>query len=176
MRCYHPEEDMNLDRICHELNLTEEQVINAFNYWERRKLVRRISDNPLKWQYVNIKQLNVTADPDPDLEYAEFSNAVYDAFDKVRRLHGSELSTCFEWHEELKLPTEVIIMLLNHMVSVKGKQFRISDADKVAVQMATENVRSVEDAEAFFSRDEQAYGGIRKVLKMMNKKRCVNIS
>ncbi len=170
MRCYHPEEDMNLDRICHELNLTEEQVINAFNYWERRKLVRRISDNPLKWQYVNIKQLNVTADPDPDLEYAEFSNAVYDAFDKVRRLHGSELSTCFEWHEELKLPTEVIIMLLNHMVSVKGKQFRISDADKVAVQMATENVRSVEDAEAFFSRDEQAYAGIRKVLKMMNKK------
>ncbi len=170
MRCYHPEEDMNLDRICHELDLTEEQVINAFSYWERRRLVRKISDNPPKWQYVNIKQLNISGDPDPDLEYTEFSNAVYDAFDKVRRLHGSELNTCFEWHEELKLPTEVIIMLLNHMVSVKGKQFRISDADKVAAQMATENVRSVEDAEAFLSRDEQAYAGIRKILKMMNKK------
>ena len=170
MCCYHPEEDMNLDRICHELNLTEEQVFNAFGYWERKRLVRRISDNPPMWQYANIKQLNTTGIPDPDPDYTEFANAVYDAFDNVRRLHGSELNSCFEWHEELKLPTEVIVMLLNHMVSVKGKQFRISDAEKVAVQMATENIRTIEEAETFFSRDEQAYTGIRKILKMLNKK------
>ena len=43
MRCYHPEEDMSLDRICHELNLSEDEVTAAFCYWERRKLVRRMS-------------------------------------------------------------------------------------------------------------------------------------
>ena len=99
-----------------------------------------------------------------------FSNAVYEAFDKVRRLHGSELSACFEWHEGLKLPTEVIIMLLNHMVELKGKNFRISEAEKVAVQMAGENIQSVEAAEEFFSRDGQAYTGIRKILKKMGKR------
>ena len=170
MRCYHPEEDMNLDRMCHELNMTEENVLNAFGYWERKRLVRRISDNPPKWQYINIKQINLAGgDMDPEPEYTEFSNALYDAFDKVRRLHGSELNTCFEWHEEMKLPTEVIIMLLNHMTSVKGKNFKIKDADKVAAQMATEDVRTVEAAEAFFSRDEQSYAGIRKILKMLGK-------
>ena len=170
MRCYHPEEDMNLDRMCHELNMTEDEVTAAFGYWERRRLVRRISDNPPKWQYVNIKQLNVTEEPDPEPEYTEFSNALYQAFDKVRRLHGNELNTCFEWREELKLPTEVIIMLLNHMVSVKGKNFRISDADKIAAQMASEDVRTVEAAEDFFSRDEQAVSGIKKILKKMGKR------
>ena len=171
MRCYHPEEDMNLDRMCHELNMTEDEVRAAFGYWERRRLVRRISDNPPKWQYINIKQINFAGDTDdPEPEYTEFSNALYDAFDKVRRLHGAELNTCFEWHEELKLPTEVIIMLLNHMTSVKGKNFKISDADKVAAQMATEDVRTVEAAEEFFSRDEQAYNGIRKILKKMGKR------
>ena len=170
MRCYHPEEDMNLDRMCHELNMTEEQVTAAFGYWERRRLVRRISDHPPKWQYVNIKQMMVTEDPDPEPEYAEFSNALYQAFDKVRRLHGSELNTCFEWHEELKLPTEVIIMLLNHMVSVKGRNFRIGDADKVAVQMASEDIRTMEAAEEYFSRDEQAAAGVRKILKKMGKR------
>ncbi len=99
-----------------------------------------------------------------------FSNAVYEAFDKVRRLHGSELSACFEWHEGLKLPTEVIIMLLNHMVELKGKNFRISEAEKVAVQMAGENIQSVEAAEEFFYRDGQAYTGIRKILKKMGKR------
>lgn len=170
MRCYHPEEDMNLDRMSHELNMTEDDVRAAFGYWERRRLVRRISDNPPKWQYVNIKQLNVTEEPDPEPEYTEFSNALYQAFDKVRRLHGSELNTCFEWREELKLPTEVIIMLLNHMVSVKGKNFRISDADKIAAQMASEEVRTVEAAEDFFSRDEQAVAGLKKILKKMGKR------
>ena len=170
MRCYHPEEDMSLARMCHELNMTEEDVAAAFRYWERRRLVRRISDNPPQWKYINIKQKNLVSDDEYDPEYEDFSNAVYEAFDKVRRLHGSELSACFEWHEGLKLPTEVIIMLLNHMVEIKGKNFRISDAEKTAVQMATEKILSVDAAEEFFSRDEQAYSGIRKILKKIGKR------
>ena len=170
MRCYHPEEDMSLARMSHELNMTEEDVAAAFRYWERRRLVRRVSDQPPRWQYINIKQKNLVDDDACDPEYEEFSTAVYEAFDKVRRLHGSELSACFEWHEGMKLPTEVIIMLLNHMAEVKGKNFRISDAEKTAVQMATENIMTVEAAEEFFSRDEAAYSGIKKILKKMGKR------
>ena len=171
MRCYHPEEEMNLDRMSHELGMTEENVMNAFAYWERKRLVRRISDNPPKWQYINMIQINLTEDrDDPDPGYTEFCNALYEAFDKKRRLHGSELSTCFEWREDLKLPTEVIIMLLNHMMEIKGKNFRISDANKTALQMAADEIRTVDAAEEFFSRDEQAVAGIKKILKMLGKK------
>ncbi len=169
MCCYHPEKEMNLDTMCHELDMTEDDVQAAFNYWERRKLVRRISDKPPVWQYVNVKQINLDSDPEPDRDYAEFSNAVYDAFDKVRRLHGNEISSCFEWREELKLPTEVIVMLLNHMVQIKGKNFRISDAGKVAVRMAEEGIRSVDAAEDYFLRDGQAYKGIREILRKLGK-------
>ena len=170
MRCYHPEEDMSPARMSHELNMTEDEIAAAFRYWERKGLVRRVSDNPPRWQYVNILQKNLGGDNEPaDPDYEEFSNAVYEAFDKVRRLHGSELSECFEWKEDMNLPTEVIIMLLNHMAEIKGKNFRISDAGKVAAQMAGENVRSVEAAEEFFSRDEKAYSGIRKILKKLGK-------
>lgn len=170
MRCYHPEEDMNLDRMCHELNMTAEEIANAFGYWERRRLVRRISDNPPRWQYINIKQKNLTNEDETDPEYEDFSAAIYDAFDHVRRLHGSELSTCFEWRENLKLPVEVIVMLLNHMVELKGKHFRINDADKVAAQLASENIMTVDQAEEFFSRDEQIVSGIRKILRKLGKK------
>ena len=170
MRCYHPEEDMSPDRMSHELNMTVDEVAAAFRFWERKGLVRRISDKPPKWVYVNILQKSLGGESDTaDPEYEEFGNAVYEAFDKVRRLHGSELSECFEWKEDLKLPTEVIIMLLNHMAEIKGKNFRISDAGKVAVQMADENIRTLEAAEEFFSRDEKAYKGIRKILKKLGK-------
>ena len=171
MRCYHPENDLNIDTIRHDLHMSADDILAAFRYWERRKLVRRISDKPPMWQYINIKQISMNSPEEGnDPEYEEFSNAIYEAFDKVRRLHGRELSTCFEWHEDLNLPTEVIIMLLNHMVEIKGKNFRISDAEKVAIQMAEENIRTVDSAEEFFSRDEQAYNGMKKILKQMGKK------
>ena len=169
MRCYHPEKDMNLDAMGHELNMTHEDILAAFRYWERRKLVRRVSDKPPVWQYVNIKQLILTDDPVNDPEYEEFCSALYDTFGKMRRLHGSELNTCFEWHEDLNIPTEVIIMLLNHMVEIKGRNFRISDAAKTAVRMAEEDIRTVEAAEEYFFRNGQAYKGIREILRKLGK-------
>ena len=107
MRCYHPEDDMSLERMGRELNMTEDDVAAAFRYWERRGLVRRVSDKPPKWQYINIKQKDLSGGEARDPEYEAFSDAVYAAFDKVRRLHGSELSKCFEWREDMNLPTEV---------------------------------------------------------------------
>ena len=171
MRCYHPEEDMSTERMCRELDMTEEEVTLAFGYWERRGLVRRVSDHPPRWQYINIKQKNLSTTEEPDPEYEAFSTAIYEAFDKIRRLHGSEISACFEWHEApLSLPTEVIIMLLHHMAEVKGRHFRITEAEKVAVRMANEDIRTVDAAEAYLSRDEKIYNGIRSVLKKLGKK------
>ena len=170
MRCYHPEEDMSLSRMCHELNMSEDEVTAAFRYWERKRLVRRVSDQPPRWQYVNIKQKDLgSEEEDTDPEYEEFSSAIYEAFDNVRRLNGSELNDCFEWYEDLKLPTEVIIMLLNHMVQIKGKNFRFSDAGKTAARMADENIRTVEAAEDYFLRDGQTYQRVREILRKLGK-------
>ena len=171
MHCYHPQEDMSPERMAHELNMTADEIQAAFRYWERRGIVRRVSDKPPKWQYANLKEINLHPEEPPvDPDYASFSKAVYEAFDHVRRLHGSELSECFDWHEELKLPTEVVIMLLNHMVEVKGRNFRISEAGRIAVQMAEEKISTIEDAEAFFSRDELCYEGARKILRKLGKR------
>ena len=170
LRCHYPEESMNLDRMCHELGMTEEEVLNAYRYWERRRVVRRISDHPPAWQYVNIQQTNLAGAEDPDPEYTAFSEAIYESFNKGRRLHGSELAQCFEWHEGLKLPMEVILMLLNHMVELKGKNFNFQDAEKVAAQMADEKILNVEDAEAFFSRDRQTWQEVKRILRKLGKR------
>ncbi len=169
MRCYHPEESMTVDSMSHELGLTEEEVKAAFRYWERRRLVRRVSDNPMRWQYVNLAQKSLLEEDSPDPEYEAFSSAIYETFDRVRRLHGSELSACFEWHEELGLETEVVLMLLHHMVEIKGKNFKIAEAGKLAREMAEENIRTVEAAEEFLTRNGKANKGARRVLKKLGK-------
>ena len=170
-RCYHPEEDMSLERMSRELGMEPESIRKAYGYWEKLGLVRRVSDQGPEWRYVNIKQRSLmTEGLGLEADYQAFSEALYDVFDNGRRLHGAEIATCYEWVEDLKLPAEVVIMLLRHMATVKGKNFSIQSAGKVALQMAEEGVASMEDAEEFLSRDRQLYDGTKRVLKKLGQR------
>ncbi len=170
MRCYHPEEDMTPGRMGKELGLTEEDVLSAYRYWERRGLVRRVSDQPVSYQYVSMRRgfLQETVAIDP--AYASFSEDLIRVFDNQRQLHGQEIQTCYEWVEDLHLPREVVIMLLRHMLRMKGKGFTIRDAERLAMKLAEEDIRTVEDAEDYFSRDEAIYQGTKKVLRRLGKR------
>ena len=166
--CYHPRKEMDIAGMSRELELPEDVILAAFRYWERRHLVCRISDNPPVWQYINIKQLNLNNGADgPEQDYTRFSREVQSAFDGDREFHGSELSACYEWKEDLGLSTEVIILLLKHMSLTRGKNFRIRDAEKTAILLSDEKAFTAEDAEAVLGRDEAAIAGLRKVLRKL---------
>ncbi len=170
MRCYHADPDLTTERMSRELNMPEEAILKAYRYWERRSLVRRISDNPPAWKYVNLHKVFAGDSSPADPVYDQFAEALYDVFDNGRRLHGAEIQTCFEWVEELKLPREAVIMLLKHMARVKGKDFSIQSADRIAAKMADEKINTVEEAEAFFSRDEKTYGAVHSILRKLGKR------
>ena len=48
-------EDNNLDTICKVLSLTEEQVKNAFNYWQEMGLVQIVSFSPFEVKFLPIR-------------------------------------------------------------------------------------------------------------------------
>ena len=165
--CYHPKKEMDLGTMGRELGMSEEEILAAFRYWERRGIVRRVSDNPPTWEYINIKQKSLVRDEGPDPEYVRFSCEIESSFEDVRDFHGSEIAACYEWKEEMNLSTEVIVMLLKYMCRTRGKNFRIKDAEKVAMHLADEKAYTVEDAEQVLARDEMMTAGFRKVLRKM---------
>lgn len=73
--------------------------------------------------------------------------------------------------EDLGLPPEVVILLLQHMMHQRGKGFSIKTASKLAAQLADENARTIDDAEQVLSRDTIVWEGCRKVLRRMGKRR-----
>ena len=171
MRCYHPEAGMSLKQMSHELNMEEDAVRKAYRYWERRGLVQRVSDEPLSYRYVNVRRKNMAGEePAADREYENFADSLYEVFGHARRLHGSEIRTCYEWVEDLGLPAEVVILLLKHMEKKKGRNFTIQSAEPMAVRMAEEDARTIEAAEAFLSRDQEIWQGTRDVLKRLGKR------
>ena len=67
MRCCHPSEEMTLAQMSHDLNLSEEDIRAAYRHWERRGLVRRVSDEPPVYQYVSVYQQFLMRDAAPPM-------------------------------------------------------------------------------------------------------------
>lgn len=168
--CYHPQGKMDLDYIARELGMTEDEVQTAFRYWEKRRLVRRISDKPPEWQYVNIKQISLENNDDPEPDYVRFCREIENSLQDIRVFHGSETAACYEWKEEMGLSTEIIILLLRYMARTRGKHFRIKDAEKIAMELSDEKAFTVDEAEQFLNRDEAMNTGFRKILRKMGKR------
>lgn len=173
MQCYHPQQTTTLAQMARELFMTEEAILTAYRHWERKGLVRRIADNPPVFRYVSIKQLTMTGGVVPvDQEYEAFATAVYGLFGNDRRLHGAEMSRCYEWVEEMGLPAETVLYLIREMIAQHGKNVAIKTIERRAALLAEEGVRTVEDAEIVLSRDRAVLDGSRAVLRRFGKRRA----
>lgn len=173
MQCYHPQQSMTISQMARELSLTEEAILSAYRHWERKGLVHRLTDNPPSFRYVSIKQLTMTGGTVPvDEEYEAFAAAVYGLFGSDRRLHGSEMSRCYEWVEEMGLPADVVIYLIREMIALHGKNVSVMTIEKRAAMLADEKVATVEDAAAVLSRDKAVWDGSRAVLRRLGKRRA----
>ena len=172
MQCYHPQQAMTLSQMARELNLDEEAIQAAFRHWERKGLVQRVADNPPAYRYVSIKQLTITGGAVPvDQAYEHFAAGVYGLFGNDRRLHGGEISRCYEWVEEMGLPADVVLCLIREMIAQRGKNVSMATIEKRAAMLAEEQVRTVEEAESVLGRDKEVLDGARAVLRRLGKKR-----
>lgn len=172
MRAYHPSQEMTVAAMAHDLNLTEEEVMAAYRYWERRGLCVRVSDNPPAFRYRSLTQLLMTQQKPPqDDAYEEFAEALHAMFGEKRKLHGGETTLAFEWVEEMRLPPEAVLLMIQHLIQTRGIQFSFAAAQKLAVKMAEEKVQDAEGAELFLARDKQVRDNAKQVLRRLGKRR-----
>lgn len=172
MQCYHPQTTMTIAQMARELGMEEDAILTAYRHWERKGLVRRIADHPPTFRYISVKQAYFMGGAVPvDQEYEAFATAVYAVFGNDRRLHGKEVSQCYEWVEDLHLPADVVICLLRHMVATNGKTVAIKTIERRAMQLADEKVSTVEEAEAILGREKAVLDGSRAVIRRMGKRR-----
>ena len=179
LMCAHaglPDDDNLLDEMAQTLHMDREEVERAMRYWERCRLVERISDTPPRYRFISVQQVLLQRQQLPqDEDYEAFAQAVYAAFGERRKLHGGETVLAYEWVEQFKLPPEVVIMLIQHMIATRGVHFSFKEAQKVAVELCEQRVFTIEAAEAVFSRSEAAMKGARKILNHLGMRRNPSI-
>lgn len=161
-----------LEELARALNTDEAEVERALRYWERCRLVERVQDKPARYRFVSVQQVMIQRQQMPhDEAYEAFAQAVYSAFGDRRKLHGGETVLAYEWVEQYQLPAEVVLMLIQHMISTRGVHFSFKDAQKVAMELCEQKVTTIEAAEMVFSRSEAAMRGARKILSHLGIRR-----
>ena len=161
-----------LDEVAQALHIDRSEVERALRYWERCRLVERVQDMPPRYRFASVQQVLIQREQMPrDDAYESFAQAVYSAFGDRRKLHGGETVLAYEWVEQFRLPAEVVLMLIQHMIATRGVNFSFKEAQKVAVELCEQKVATIEAAEMIFSRSEAAMKGTRKILNHLGMRR-----
>ncbi|MBE5784116.1 MAG: hypothetical protein E7329_12485 [Clostridiales bacterium] len=174
--CENKGPDYSLEEMAQDLFLTVPEIEAALRYWERRALVSRISDQPIKYRFYSpMQRRNIPGGQmDVDTEYVSFAEAVYAAFGERRKVSPGEIAMAWEWVKDIGLKPEVVLMLLHHCIEQKGVQFSFKRAEPLAVRMKEHKVSTCEDADSFLHHHQAVHDGARKVLSRMGKRRMAS--
>ena len=166
------DESFTVETMAKELGMETSDVERAYRYWERCRLVARTKDNPPTYTYLSVQQAVMGKQLAPaDDDYMQFAQALYAIFGDKRKLHGGDTQLAYEWVEQLGLPREVVLLMVQHLVSTRGAQFSFKEAQKLATELCDQHIVTLEAAEQVFARSESAWKATAKILRRMGKYR-----
>lgn len=167
-----PSADYGVQEMAKELEMTVSEVESALRYWERRALVSQISTEPAVYRFYSVfqrmhmGQLSDTADN----EYTSFAESVYAAFGDKRKVKPAEIARAWEWVQDIGLKPEVVLMLINHCITLMRPQFSFKRAEALAVSMKENKVETAEDADTFLRNDLDIHKGAQDVLRQLGRR------
>jgi hypothetical protein len=170
MRCYHPEENTGVAAIAKALDMNEDSVLNAFEYWESMGLIRRISDSVPKYQYINI--LSKTTNEELEMDTYQFFNShLQSLFGAKRLLRPKDFKTAHGWTEPpLKLPHEVIYKLIELNIEIRGNGFSLDKLDEEAAMLAQRGAKIAADVDDVLIVARAKKRGLDRVLQRLGRK------
>ncbi len=169
--------------IAQALDLLESDVVRAWRYWEKKGVIRRREDGGIEFV-----DLTMETPIPPELPEKEKSQAKpqYKAKDIMEAVSGDkrksmlldfaqnvfgktlstgEAATLFSFYDWLKLPLEVIMMLLEHCAALEKYNMRY--AEKIAIAWADEGIDTIEKAEKHLQNADKRAKLSRKYKRMM---------
>lgn len=161
--------EVNMEMLSNELDMDKALVEKALRFWERRRLIKRISKEPLSYELLPMSD---EKEPIIDDEYVDFVEDLHTCFSSKRKLKNSEIDIAYDWLNELKINKEIIIMLINQCRAIKGDSFSFNYANSIAHELAEKNIKNdIEAAIHFFNFEKQIHDGTKKVLSRLGQRR-----
>ena len=175
MLCLHPEIGA-LEDMAKALRMDEDEVLDAFGYWEQRGLVEKLGDRPPRYELKSLR--NVTPGGAIDLDfykYAELHSALNELFG-VDKLKNRHYEMAAEWLELWQYTQEAAVKIVEYERRLPGGRTEdpvFKRADKRAKEWAERGIRTAEDVERAIALEDQARAMANAVLEQLSIRREV---
>ena len=167
--------EKSFSEIAKTLNILESDLMNAIDYWQNAGLIFADGENIRFGRQNGLKDADIEQDAEaketPNIAEIISANAeLSDMFMLAQEILGKtitekDMQTIYWFYQDLKMPIEVILLLIEYCVS-KGKN-RISYIEKVAVSWNEMGLNNVEAVTNYLKSEEQKTGFLYSVRRLM---------
>ncbi len=168
-------ESRDFSEIAETLGLLESDLMHAIKYWENQGVITKAGD-VFTFTRGAITEIPTPSDmpshkPSRDItDIISNDKALSDMFSLSQEILGKTISqrdmeTIYWFYSDLKMPVEVILLLLEYCVS-KGKN-KISYIEKVAISWNEMGLNTTETVAQYLSSEEQKTGFLYSIRKIM---------
>ena len=163
--------DNSLENFCRTLNMSEEDVVSAFEYWEEQGLVTLLRINPLEVKYIPLKNVlsaNKLYKPD---KYTTFNQQANDIFMGKRSISKHEYEEYYDFLERFHFESEALLMIMKYCVETKKSAVGYNYILTVAKNWANEGITTCAQVEERLQKLEEKSPEITEIFKCLNIKR-----
>lgn len=168
--CSNPtNQDNSLQSMSTVLNLTVDDIVNAYEYWREQGLISITSKNPLEVKYLPVKSTITPPKKYKPEKYADFNVALQELF-PTRMITPNEYNEYYNIIESRHIQPEAMLMIIQYCVNLKGVDIRFPYIIAVAKDWSNGGVKTCEDVEEKLREYEATSDSIRAILSALGKK------
>ena len=176
MLCLHPEIG-DLEDMAKALRMDRDDVLDAFQYWEQRGLVEKLSDNPVRFELRSLRDDRVTPNPiDTDVyRYMEYHAALDEIFGKDKLEKRHYIKAC-DWLDLWGFGQDAALEIVKYERRLPGGQSPdavLKRADRRVKKWAEQGIRTKEEVKRAVAFEDQAYQMAAAVLERLAIRRGV---
>ncbi|MEG1394801.1 MAG: DnaD domain protein [Clostridia bacterium] len=164
----------SLDYMCDFLQLDKDTVTKCFGYWADQNLITIYSYEPFQVQYRPLKFANTVRHFKKE-KYEDFNQQLQGLFPDVSLDNVNQYLPYYDFMEEYKISPEVMIMITQYCVSLRGTKIRCNYVLTVAKNWVNEGVRSASDVENRIKQYETVTESLRLIAQELGKKTEITV-
>ncbi len=167
--CSKPSKDNTIGELCDRLDMTENEIISAFGYFEDMGLVQIVSKQPLEVQYLSLKRSMQTPKKYKSEKWNDFNVHLQQLFPE-RMLTPNEYNEYYTFLDESKLEQDAMLMIVQYCINLKGMSVRYPYILTVARNWVADGVRTAQDVENKLNEYDKQTEQMQKVLVALGRK------
>ena len=138
--------DNNITNLANVLNVSEDDVMQAFRYWQEQGVVQIVNTSPMEVRFMPLNASLGTIKKYKIGKYTDFNIQVQEILSK-RMLTPGEFSAYYNVIEEYHIEPEALVMIIKYCADCKGENVNYPYIITVAKNWQKEGIHTCEDVE-----------------------------